>query len=131
MFTDSLPQTAHNSFILAGAELGLVGLFLWVGLIYISFQGLSKVQEAVPSLRNYAYGLQASLVGFCAAAYFLSRTYVILPYLLFALSGSLMHIAREINPSLTFTFTKKDFKITAFLTVGSLLMAYILIKVAL
>lgn len=131
MFTDSLPQTAHNSYILAGAELGFIGLFFWMALIYSSYKGLMIIQNNVPKLYNYALGLQSSLVGFCAAAFFLSRTYVIIPYLLFALSGSLMHVASQRNPELNFDFTKKDFKITCWLSIGIILLSYVVIKVGL
>ena len=128
MFQDHLPQTAHNSYILAGAELGFVGLFFWVSLIYVSLKGLITVQNHVPELYNYALGLQSSLVGFCAAAFFLSRTYVILPYMFFALSGALMGIAKKRKPSLNFDFTKKDMKLSAFLSAGSIALAYAVVK---
>jgi len=129
MFTDQLPQTAHNSFILAGAELGFVGLFFFIGLIYASFKGLSIVQKADPKLQTYATGLQAALIGYCTAAFFLSRTYVILPYMLFALSGSLLHIAQKRNPQVTFKFTAKDAGFTALWSLGTLVFAYVLIKI--
>jgi len=131
MFTDQLAQTAHNSYILAAAELGFFGLFFWMGLIYSSFKGLSLVQAHDPRLKTYALGLQSGLVGFCAAAFFLSRTYVILPYLLFALSGSLMYVAKQYNEDLNFNFTKKDFRTTALLSIGVLLLAYGVIKTGL
>ena len=138
MFTDQRVQTAHNSYILAAAELGFFGLFFWVGLIWSSFKGLLIIQKGPwasgslgDSLTVYALGLQSALVGFCAAAFFLSRTYVILPYLLFALSGSLMYVARQHNKDLNFSFTKKDFRITALLSIGVLLLAYGVIKTGL
>ncbi len=70
MFMDALPQTAHNSYVLAAAELGIVGLFCWIGLLYCSFKGLSVIQLREPRYYNYALGLQSSMVGFCAAAFF-------------------------------------------------------------
>jgi O-antigen ligase len=129
MFTDQLPQTAHNSFILAGAELGFVGLFFFVGLIYASFKALSLVQRADVRLETYATGLQAALIGYCTAAFFLSRTYVILPYMLFALSGSLLYIAQKRNPQVTFKFTAKDAGFTVLWSLGILVFAYVLIKI--
>jgi len=131
MFTDRLPQTAHNSFVLAAAELGLVGLFFWMALIYSSFKGLSIIQEHNKEFRNYALGLQSSLVGFCAAAFFLSRTYVIIPYILFALSGALMRVVGEKQKDLNFRFTKRDFMMTSKLSIGIILASYAIIKIGL
>ena len=131
MFTDKLPQTAHNSFILAAAELGLIGLFFWMALIYSSFKCLSLVQANDGRLKTYALGLQSGLIGFCMAAFFLSRTYVILPYLLFAFSGSLFYIAQCRNKEMVFNFSREDTKKTIWLCVVVLLFAFILIKVGL
>jgi len=131
MFTNNLPQTAHNSFILAGAELGLLGLFFWMSLIYSSYKGLSIVQANDSRLYSFALGLQSSLVGFCAAAFFLSRTYVILPFILFALSGAAMYVAQQKNPNLNFKFTRKDMWMTVWLSLGSLLSSYMIIKLGL
>ena len=128
MFMAELPQTAHNSFILATAELGFVGLFFWMALIYCSFRGMSIIQENDPKLFNYALGLQTALISFCVAAFFLSRTYVIIPYIIFALCGALMHIAKKNNPSLDFKFTKQDFRATIFISILVLCLAYGVIK---
>lgn len=130
MYTDTMPQTAHNSYALAFAELGFFGFYMWMGLLYVSFLGLTRIQERVPQLYNYALGLQCGLVGFCAAAFFLSRTYVIIPYLIFALTGSLMHIAQQINPDVKFEFTKKDMRNNFLICLGTIVLIYVTIKVA-
>ncbi|MDE2009682.1 MAG: O-antigen ligase family protein, partial [Candidatus Omnitrophica bacterium] len=108
MFANIEPLTAHNSYVLAAAELGLVGLFFWMALIYSSFKGLALVSRHDEGLKTYALGLQSGLVGFCAAAFFLSRTYVILPYLIFALSGSLLYIAQQRHNEIQVAFDPKD-----------------------
>jgi O-antigen ligase len=131
MFTEDLPQTAHNSFILAAAELGFVGLFFFMGLIYVSFRQLSIIQQQEPQLRNYAYALQSALIGFSVGGFFLSRTYVILPYMIFALSGSLFFIARGQNPSIEYKFDKKEIRNVVSLCFGILLLTYGIIKFAL
>jgi hypothetical protein len=105
LFTNDYPLTAHNSFVLAAAELGIIGLFCWTGLFYVSFKGLSLVQRHDPRLAPYAYGLQAALVGFGATAFFLSRTYTELPYLICALSAALYHIASQRTEQVAFRFT--------------------------
>lgn len=129
MFTDSLPQTAHNSFVLAGAELGFIGLFFFVGLIYVSFRQLSIIQQFDEEWKNYACSLQSALVGFCAAAYFLSRTYIILPYLLFALSGALFFIASQKNEKIKYKFTGKEMRRTALISFGIILITYGIVRI--
>jgi len=129
MFTDQYPLTAHNSFVLAASELGLFGLFFWVGLFYVSFKSMSLVQKHCPELAPYAYSLQAALVGFLATAFFLSRTYNPIPYLVCALAASLYAVAREQTDSVAFRFTVKDARNVFLLAVGSLVMAQLAMKV--
>lgn len=131
MFTDQMPLTAHNSYILAGAELGFIGLFFWVGLIYVSYKGLSSVYERVDSLKTLALGVQSGLMGFSVAAFFLSRTYVILPYLLFALSGAVMMVAKDADETLDFSLTGKDYRNITMICLGILVFVFVLYKVGL
>ena len=77
-FTDHHYLTAHNSFVLGFAELGLVGYFAWLGLIVLTFKGITQaVRLAPPSTpeKRMALMLQASLIAFLACSWFLSRTY--------------------------------------------------------
>lgn len=91
-FTDHHHLTAHNSFVLCFAELGVLGLFAWVGLLVVAYLGLARAARVtdgaedtgVPSAR-LAELLRSSLLGFLAAAWFLSRTYQPGLYLLLAL----------------------------------------------
>jgi putative inorganic carbon (HCO3(-)) transporter len=129
MFMDQVAQTAHNSFVLVFSELGFVGFFFWVGLIYASFKCLSYVQDNDERLKTYSIGLQSSLVGFCAAAFFLSRAYMILPYLLFAFSGAMAGIVQQKRQDQGVQFTKKDARNVFFICVGIFIAVMILIKV--
>ena len=128
MFTDRYPLTAHNSFVLAAAELGVVGLFCWVGLFYTSFKGLSLIEKHCSRLAPYAYGLQASLMGFAATTFFLSRTYTELPYLLCGFSAALYSIARQETDRVEFRFGMKDARNVVVLSVGALLLVQIAMK---
>ena len=77
-FTDHHYLTAHNSFVLCFAELGLVGYFAWIGLIVLAFKGLSQAIRLAPQgspERELAGVLRASLIAFLSCAWFLSRTY--------------------------------------------------------
>jgi len=93
MFTDSYPLTAHNSFVLAFAETGLLGAYFWVGLIYVSLLGLRRLAAASsaappdPWLLAWARHTQVAFIGFLTAIFFLSRTYNVLLYLLVGFRG--------------------------------------------
>ena len=128
MFTDAYPLTAHNSFVLAFAELGLVGYFCWVGLLYVSFKTFTLVQQHDRRLAPYAFGLQAGLVGFSVAAFFLSRTYILLPYLFVALSAATLNIARRAHPACDFVFTGKDRRNVVWVCLGIMGLLQIAMK---
>jgi len=127
-FMEDLPQTAHNSYLLAASEIGIMGMFCWVGLIYISFKGLNKILNVYPEVKNYTLGLQSSLVGFSAAAFFLSRTFVILPYILFAFSGALAAITKDKYENVTFRFTRQDARDILGACFLCLLVIYLIVK---
>jgi O-antigen ligase len=87
-FLDHHERTAHNSFVLCFAELGLLGYFLWMGLIVIAYLGLENVlRHPLPSTPegDLASILRTSLVAFLVCAWFLSRTYQPSLYILLAL----------------------------------------------
>ena len=131
MFTNDYPLTAHNSFVLAFAELGLVGFFFWVALLYLAFKGLAVAQRNDGPLRPYTLGLQSALVGFCAAAFFLSRTYIMLPYLLVALSAAMANVVRKRTPELAVAFTGRDARNVAGICVGILVLLQVAMRTCL
>jgi O-antigen ligase len=122
-------RTAHNSFLLAAVETGLIGLFFWIGLVYFAFKGLSLVQKNDISLKPYALGLQAGLIGFLVAAFFLSRTYITLPYIIFALSAALFNITKEKLVVLENRFTFQDIRNIGLVSMGVLVLTYGIMKV--
>ncbi len=128
LFMDDMPQTAHNSYVLAASELGFVGLFFWVALIYTSMKGLVMVQEHNKRLYNYALGIQSALTGFCTAAFFLSRTYVIVPYMLFAMAGSVAWLAWIEDKSISIKFGGNDVRNVFLLCVAILIAVILLIR---
>jgi O-antigen ligase len=79
--------TAHNSFVLCFAELGLAGYFFFIGCL---FYALRRRKEKGTGARDRAaeqdlFGVRLALVGFLVAAFFLSRTYVQVTWLFIAL----------------------------------------------
>ena len=129
LFTNDYPLTAHNSFVLAFAELGLVGFFFWIALLYVSFKGLEVAHRYHGEhLSPYTYGLECGLVGFCTAAFFLSRTYVMIPYLLAALAAALANIVRKQTPELVVAFTGRDVRNVLGLCVGIIVFLQVAMK---
>jgi O-antigen ligase len=100
-FLDHHTLTAHNSLVLCFAETGLVGCFFWVALLVVTaieLHGVSRLPGDEPfdhAARQWAEGLQLALIGFLTAAFFLSRTFVPILYLLVGLSAALAAIARN------------------------------------
>jgi O-antigen ligase len=78
-------NAAHNSFLQAGAELGLPGLVFFIAMIASAFRALgsSSRRDARPQL---AQALTASLIGFVVGAFFLSLAYSEMLYMLLALA---------------------------------------------
>lgn len=96
-FVDHHVRTAHNSFVLCFAEIGLLGYFLWMGLIVIAFTALSRVINGLSSTdvhAKYAILLRISMVGFLVCAWFLSRAFVPTLFILMGMSVALLHAAR-------------------------------------
>ena len=90
-FTDHHVRTAHNSFVLCFAELGVIGYFFWVALIVLVFQGLNKVVVNAPERapeREFATLLRSSFIGVMTCAWFLSRTYQATLFLLLGLGAA-------------------------------------------
>jgi O-antigen ligase len=92
---------AHNSFIQVGAELGVPGLLLFVGLITSVFVSLRRVARyslrlgpSAKSMSRLAQSLMAALVGFVVGAFFLSLAYSDILVTLAALAVALEKIAR-------------------------------------
>jgi len=131
MFMDRIAYTAHNSFILVGTELGFIGLCVWVGLIYVSCNGLGRVYKSSKEYASMAIGVQSGIIGFCCAAFFLSRAYIVLPYTLFALAGAIMYLAKRDDPSFDWSITGKDLRNIVLLSLGLLAFVYILFKIKL
>lgn len=92
---------AHNSFIQAGAELGIPGVLLLIGVITSAFVSLRRVARYGRSLNppshqlsRLAQSLMTALVGFTVGAFFLSLAYSDMLYTLAAFAIALAKVAR-------------------------------------
>lgn len=90
-------STAHNSFILAAAELGLIGGVAFVLLVVGSITSLLRLGrgsgDGTENLLPAFLGI--SLLGFGVAGFFLSWTYYDLTWALFGLAAAVLMAARS------------------------------------
>jgi O-antigen ligase len=90
--------TAHNSFVLCFAELGLFGYFFWLGLILVTVSGLwmiSRMDAVKPEDEAYlgtVRAVQTAVFAFLVSGWFLSRTYAELLYVLLAVAACLIQL---------------------------------------
>jgi hypothetical protein len=113
-------RAAHSAYVNCFAELGIVGYFVWLALIFTSFSGLAGPEkEHTPGYETYAGILQMSLTGFVVGAFFLSQTYGPILYILVGLSAlvaSNPEMAIRPRPFLAF----KDIWKVAVIALGSI-----------
>ncbi len=93
--------TAHNSFMLALAEMGLFGLFLFLALLYVSFKicilALKRYDRS-PEAKVAGVWSMAVLAAFCGVSigsFFLSFTYHQVLWIYLGLSGALYGVIRR------------------------------------
>jgi hypothetical protein len=87
-------MTAHNSFLLVAAELGMIGYFLWMSMIVVTLIQLNRIPQVVgksdPSLVRWAVGLRISLGGYLFTSFFLSRAYELPLFMLLGMCGGVI-----------------------------------------
>jgi hypothetical protein len=138
-YTDYHELTAHNSFVLVMAELGFVGLFFFTGLIYFPLYWLYTyiTRLKYKNIDHIDNGLicssYASLFGILTAMFFLSRSYMLIPYLLIAIVISTINICYkkfEID-STDIMVLKSHYKNVALLSVAQIVCINIVVKIIL
>lgn len=147
-FMDYHFRTAHNSFVLAFSEMGMVGVTIWTGLLVVTGWLLwqvaykkfvpvglelnAKMQKEVDEEARIALTMLYSGVGFVVSAFFLSRTYVPLLYFFVGMAASNYSRVRAMFPKAPPLYNYKDIsQLTMKVTVGGILGIYALLKVSL
>jgi len=143
-FTDYNPLTAHNSFVLVLAETGFVGYVLWLALIGYTFWMAATVLRLKPDRfteperfaawnteRPMALTLLLSLCGMFVCAFFLSRSYMIVLYVVLAIVTGFYVGARErIGGMPSFSMTESGMRwIPA--AIGSIAGLFVLVNILL
>lgn len=122
-FTKYSFLTAHNAYILAGAELGLFGFWVWTIIVYINMKNLIfafKRYANVPGadeIRAFALAIFASFCGTLIGIFFLSWTYHYVLWIWFGIGGGFYTTLRTTDPYFDVTPSKKEY---AFLLGGCL-----------
>jgi len=134
-FLDHHTLTAHNSFVLCFAEAGLIGYFFWLGIIVITVVQLHELKKLPPDeplsreLRHWAPALQLALVAFMTAAFFLSRSFIPMLYLLTGLCVALVLIARDANKPVWSPSAPRVGTLVLTCEIASILFIYAVMKV--
>ncbi|WP_428268466.1 O-antigen ligase family protein [Haliangium sp.] len=125
-FTENHHLTAHNSHVLAFAELGLVGLFLWVGMLYMTFK------PPLVALRDFAHDPRAGPARIWATAVialgaplmvqmmFLSLTYHTMTWVYFGMSAGFYSATKHHMPG-----WRVDFGINDILIIGTIAYGFL------
>jgi len=93
-------QTAHNSFLQVGAELGFPGLIMYCFMIFSCMRNLRKAaavqvasKEKLNIITTTAYSLNGSWIGFLVSGSFLSAAYSNLFFILLSFSFAFLNFA--------------------------------------
>ncbi|MDF2696014.1 MAG: putative exopolysaccharide production protein, partial [Labilithrix sp.] len=112
-FTEDHRLTAHNAYMLAAVDLGMLGFLAWSGMIWASL----KIPIAIvrrppanldPRLRALAVALTVSLIGVSIGIFFLSFTYKQLLFVWLGLAGALYGAVKNDDPEFEVNIGFKD-----------------------
>jgi O-antigen ligase len=137
--------TAHNSFVLAFAELGLIGYFVWLSILVLTALTLwriassrapsgSSASQSSPEWdahRKIADVLLYALVGYAATAFFLSRSYVILLFMLVGMTAALHQTTLRRWPTYPAVTFRENFRLLVTVEIASVAFFFVLVKVLL
>ena len=103
-FTQYHHLTAHNSYVLSFAELGIFGMMLWVSVLYMTIKvPLTAVRDfandprAGPA-RDWGMALLGMSAAHCIQMLFLSLTYHTMTWVFFGLSGAFYSAVKRHRP---------------------------------
>lgn len=127
--------TAHNSFILCAAELGIFGLFPWMMMIYLSiknnnFVSRHSAKAGMSDITIYSDAVRYGLMGFAMAAFFLSRTYNDLLFILIGFSVASTHLFVKESAGKYQLIESRDFIYTFGLIVGMWMFTKVFLMLA-
>jgi len=127
-------RTAHNSFVLCCAELGLFGLYPWLMLIWISLKNTRFVEKELLAdgqrdFAMYAYAAELALLLFVAGALLLSRTYHPSLFVLLGLCAAISRVFTTQSDQRYVLIEKRDLLLGFVLTIASVVGFYFVLRV--
>jgi putative inorganic carbon (hco3(-)) transporter len=135
-FIDRNAMTAHNSFLLVASELGMIGYFIWMGIIVVTVMLLRQVSEARAAtdlpLARWAEAVKRSLYVYLFTSFFISRAYNLPLFLLLGAAGAIINAAQvdingaPVEPQLTLNPKWPLWALS--LCVASIVVIYILVR---
>ncbi|MEQ1637587.1 MAG: O-antigen ligase family protein [Methylococcales bacterium] len=152
-FTEHHFLTAHNSYVLILAELGIVGFTTWMSFFLLTFLMLYQLvfynslffKKTLPDTQFTGEVLSPeiveelllakvslfSLLGFVSTAFFLSRSYSFLPYIYSGLGVSSYYRGLSLIPTLTpVTFSPLFFRLVS-ISCAYIFFLYLIVKLLL
>jgi O-antigen ligase len=127
-------QVAHNSLVHCYAELGMFGYVIWFTLLLAALKDswamckVEPVNETATDISNLSVATLAAMAGYLSSSFFLSRTYIPVPYILIALIAAMRAIyTREVGP-LANAFEKRDYRYGLIGAVVSIPLLYVLLR---
>ena len=96
-FIENHKRDSHSSYVRAGAELGLLGLYAYMGMIYMVAVTILRVQKPTENekWRPYYAGFGGFFVSYVAGSVFSTRTYDLIFLISVALVGTLGRLALD------------------------------------
>ena len=114
MFSEHFFLTAHNSYVLSLAEMGFVGLYLFVAILYLSVKTLivgMRELEQIPGTRAaqvWGMALLAAISGIIFQINTLSFSYHPVLWIFLGLVGAWYSCIRHHRPQLSITLSGRD-----------------------
>jgi O-antigen ligase len=121
MFSEHFFLTAHNSYVLSLAELGIVGMFLFVAIVYLCIKtlivgiGQLATVQGTAAAQVWGMALLAAMVGIAFQINTLSFTYHPVLWIFFGLVGAWYSAVRHHRPDLQIKLRPGDWVIIAVL----------------
>ena len=128
--------TAHNSYVLAAAETGLIGFAVWSCVIYLgvkiplSAMGALKGKEGrnYDEARHLTTALLASMIGLVLGSYFLSFSFHAILWIYVGLTGALAGMVRKLVPEWRVRISGKELGIIVGLNITLLTVIFLYAK---
>lgn len=143
-FTEYNSHTAHNSYVLVLGELGFVGYTLWLVILSLCVVSLyravkwfdnheakNELSAAIINEISINRALLFSFVGFMSTAFFLSRSYTILFFIFCGMAIACNQRTIKLIPELTVTSHRKLINKIIKLSVVSIVVLYVIVKILL